>query len=391
MNLNILHTEVQDFINSNLKTDITKLILKGSPFQNVSIQEIAAQIVSKNKCETKLPTWFSTENIYFPNKLNIEQTSSEITATYKANLVSGNTLVDITGGFGVDAYFFSHKVKNVTHCEINSELSEIVTHNYQQIKVTNIETKNNDGLAFLTEKNQKFDWIYTDPSRRNDTKGKVFLLEDCLPNIPKNLELLFNHAESILIKVSPILDITSAIRELNFVKEIHIVAIENEVKELLFILKKDYIKAIEIKTMNFNKNGNQKFDFIFNEDSNVTYSEPKKYLYEPNSAILKAGGFYQISKKLTIDKLHPHSHLYTSNELVDFPGRTFKIEHCISYDKKLIKKLIPSKKANITTRNFPESVEQIRKKTSLKDGGNQYLFFTTNYNDKLQVIICTKN
>jgi hypothetical protein len=143
--------------------------------------------------------------------------------------------------------------------------------------------------------------------------------------------------------------------------------------------------------MNFNKNGNQKFDFIFNEDNNATYSEPKNYLYEPNSAILKAGGFSQISKKLIIDKLHLHSHLYTSNELIDFPGRTFKIESCISYDKKLIKKLIPSKKANITTRNFPESVEQIRKKTGLKDGGNQYLFFTTNCNDKLQVIICTKN
>lgn len=390
MNLNILLTEVQDFINANLKTDVTKLVLKGSPFENVTIQEIAEQIVAKNKCENKLPTWFLTEHIYYPNKLNIEQTSSEITANYKANLISGKTIIDITGGFGVDAYYFSQKVKNVTHCEINKELSEIVTHNLKQLKVTNIETKNEDGLAFLAENNLNFDWVYTDPSRRNDTKGKVFLLEDCLPNIPKNLELLFNYTDSILIKVSPILDITSAIRELNFVKEIHIVAMENEVKELLFVLEKNYPQPIAIKTVNFSKKEQQKFDFIFNEDNTATYSEPKTYLFEPNSAILKAGGFSQISSQLSIDKLHPHSHLYTSNELIDFPGRTFKIEHCISYDKKLIKNLIPTKKANITTRNFPESVEQIRKKTGLKDGGNQYLFFTTNLQNEKVIIICSK-
>ena len=142
--------------------------------------------------------------------------------------------------------------------------------------------------------------------------------------------------------------------------------------------------------MNFSKKEQQKFDFIFNEDNTATYSEPKTYLFEPNSAILKAGGFSQISSQLSIDKLHPHSHLYTSNELIDFPGRTFKIKHWISYDKKLIKNLIPTKKANITTRNFPESVEQIRKKTGLKDGGNQYLFFTTNLQNEKVIIICSK-
>lgn len=390
MNLNILHIEVQNFINSNLKTDITKLILKGSPFNNVTIQEIAEQIVSKNKCEAKLPMWFLTENIYYPNKLNIEQTSSEITANYKANLVTGNNLIDITGGFGVDAYYFAQKVNNVTHCEINTELSAIVAHNYQQLNIQNIETKNTDGLLFLNEADKTYDWIYTDPSRRNDAKGKVFLLEDCLPNIPHNLELLFTKTNHILIKVSPILDITSAINELKFLKEIHIVAIENEVKELLFILEKDYTKSISIKTINFNKKGNQYFNFIFNEVCTATFSAPKKYLYEPNSAILKAGGFSQISSQLVLDKLHPHSHLYTSNDLIDFPGRSFKIANCISYDKKLLKKLIPSKKANITTRNFPESVEQIRKKTGLKDGGNQYLFFTTNLNNDYVVLVCSK-
>ena len=390
MNIHILNTAIQDFINSNLKSDITKLILKGSPFKNISSQEIAEQIEAKNRCEKKLPKWFSTKNIYYPNKLNIEQTSSEITAKYKANLVSGNSLIDITGGFGVDTYYFSQKVQNVTHCEINEELSKIVTYNLNQLNSKKIETQIGDGLNYLENSTKIFDWIYVDPSRRNNEKGKVFLLEDCLPNIPKNLNLLFNKTDNILIKISPILDITSAINELKFVKEIHIVAVGNEVKELLFILEKNYNQTIHIQTVNFNKLETQSFDYNLNEEFNATYSEPKRYLFEPNAAILKAGAFLQISEKLTVNKLHKHSHLYTSDNLINFPGRSFEIKHLISYDKKQLKKLIPSKKANITTRNFPENVAQIRKKTGLKDGGNQYVLFTTDCNNQHIVLICEK-
>ena len=225
MNPIILNKEVQGFINSNLKSDITKLILKGNPFDAVTIQEIAEQIEAKKKCEKKLPTWFQTKNIYYPTRLNIEQTSSEITANYKAKLISGNSLVDITGGFGVDVYCFSQKVKHITHVEISQELSEIVAYNNKQLNVKNIQTHIGDGLEYLKESSEKFDWIYTDPSRRNDTKGKVFLLEDCLPNIPENLDLMFDKSTNILIKISPFLDITSAIKELKFVKEIHVVEI----------------------------------------------------------------------------------------------------------------------------------------------------------------------
>lgn len=390
MNNSIVNKEVQNFINAHLKTDLTKLILKGSPFESVSIQEIAEQILAKNSCEKKLPTWFNAENIYYPNKLNIEQTSSEITAKYKSDLVSGETLIDITGGFGVDAYLFLQKVTNITHCEIAEELSAMVSHNFKQLKVKNITTYLGDGIEFLEKSKEKFDWIYADPSRRNDAKEKVFLLEDCLPNIPENLNLLFQKTNHILLKVSPILDITSAINELQFVKEIHVVAVENEVKELLFLLEKNYTQNINIKTINLNKEEIQTFDFSLNKEVSATYSEPKKYLFEPNSAILKAGAFQQISAHLKIDKLHKHSHLYTSDNLTDFPGRRFEIKQCISYDKKQLLKFIPTKKANITTRNFPETVAQIRKKTGLKDGGNQYLFFTTDLNNKLMVLICEK-
>jgi hypothetical protein len=204
------------------------------------------------------------------------------------------------------------------------------------------------------------------------------------------LDFLFEKSDHILLKVSPILDITSAINELKFVKEIHIIAIENEVKELLIILEKNYNQSITIQTINFIKKSIQKFNFKLNDNQSATYAEPKTYLYEPNAAILKAGAFQQISELFNIDKIHQHSHLYTSDSLIDFPGRTFKINHIIPYDKKLIKKLIPSRKANITTRNFPESVAKIRQKTKLKEGGNQYLFFTTNLNNKHIVLICEK-
>ncbi|MBE0423783.1 MAG: class I SAM-dependent methyltransferase [Lutibacter sp.] len=390
MNHHILNKEVQDYINAHLKSDVTKLILKGSPFENVSIQEIAEQLLAKNSCEKKLPRWFNAENIYWPNKLNIEQTSSEITAKYKSDLVSGKTLMDITGGFGVDTYFFSQKVAKITHCEIYEELATMVNHNFKQLNVKNITTYIGDGIEFLDKSKEKFDWIYADPSRRNDAKGKVFLLEDCLPNIPENLDLLFQKTNHILLKVSPILDLKSAINELNNVKEIHVVAVENEVKELLFLLEKNYTQNIEIKTINLNKEEIQTFNFSLNKEASATYSEQKKYLFEPNSAILKAGAFQQISAHLKIDKLHQHSHLYTSDKLIDFPGRRFEIKHSASYDKKQLLQFIPTKKANITTRNFPETVAQIRKKTGLKDGGNQYLFFTTDVNNKHLVLICEK-
>ncbi|WP_440066640.1 class I SAM-dependent methyltransferase [Tenacibaculum discolor] len=391
MNKNILHPEVQSYINDNLKVNIEQFIFKGSPFKDVSVQELANQVIAKQKSEKKLPTWFQTKNIYYPPKLSIEQTSSEITAGYKSKLVNGDSIIDITGGFGVDCYAFSKRFKKVVHCEINEELSEIVSYNYEQLEVSNIRTVATDGLEYLKNTSEKFDCIYIDPSRRNDTKGKVFLLSDCLPNVPENLDFLFEMSDTILVKNSPILDISSTINELKFVKEIHVVAVNNEVKELLFLLKKEHKELVEIKTLNILKNKNQHFDLKLGNDFKFEYSMPLKYLYEPNSAILKSGGFNQIASQQKVNKLHQHSHLYTSEKLVkDFPGRIFEINNVFTYNKKKIKKEITETKANITTRNFPKTVAQIRKETKLKDGGNSYLFFTTNINNELIVIDCTK-
>ena len=390
MKLSILQAEVQQFIVDNLKSDITKLILKGSPFDEVSAQELANQIVAKQKSEQKLPTWFSTENIYYPPKISIEQTSSEVTAAYKAKLVSGASIIDITGGFGVDCYYFSKQFKQVTHCEISAELSTIVEHNYQQLNIKNIEIFSGDGIDFLKNTKQIYDCIYIDPSRRNEVKGKVFLLNDCLPNVPENIDFLFTKTNQILIKNSPILDISSAISELKFVKEIHVIAVKNEVKEVLFILEKNYEKDVQIKTTNLLNEDSQKFEFNLQDEATSNYHQPLSYLYEPNAAILKSGGFHQISKQLNLFKIHQHSHLYTLDKLINFPGRCFKIIKVLNYDKKKIKTLLSENKANITIRNFPKTVAQIRKETNLKDGGNNYLFFTTDKKNDLKVIICKK-
>ena len=377
MNTRILNTEIQNFIKDNLNSDVTDLLLKGVSFEGIEAREIIEQIVVKEKCKSKLPTWFNTENIYYPNKLNIEQTSSEITAQYKSKLISGNSIIDITGGFGVDSYHLSKH-------------SQIVKCNYKKLNTININTQNVDGIEYLKKTTNLFDWIYADPSRRHDTKGKVFTLKNCLPNIPEHIELLFKCTNNILIKTSPLLDITAGIDELKFVKTIYVVAVNNEVKELLWILEKGFKENVSINTVNFKREKKEHFSFKLTEELNikVNYSLPLSYLYEPNSAILKAGAFKSISYKFQVSKLHHHSHLYTSDKLVDFPGRKFSVVKIIPYSKKNIKRL-KSIKANITTRNFPETVQQIRKKLNSKEGGNIYIFFTTNlYNDK--IIIITK-
>jgi hypothetical protein len=390
LNPHILNTEIQQFISDNIKSNLTRLILKGSPFKEVSVQELANQIVTKQKSEKKLPTWFSARNIYYPNKVSLEQTSSETTARYKTQIIKGDSIVDITGGFGIDCYYFTQEFKEVIHCEIDQELSLIVTHNYQQLRQSQIITHFGDGLQFIKNSIRNFDCIYIDPSRRNDQKGKVFLLKDCSPNVPENIDLLFLKTRQILLKNSPILDITSAINELKFVKEIHVIAIDNEVKEVLFLLEKGYLKNIAVKTINKRKDNIQQFDFEWNTPASSNYSEALSYLYEPNAALLKSGGFHQISMQLSVFKIHLNSHLYTSNTLLSFPGRTFLIQKVLPYDTKKISKLLSGEKANITTRNFPKTVAQIRKETKITPGGELYLFFTTNKNNKLIVIFCAQ-
>lgn len=391
MNNKLLNTGIQDYISNNLDTDIVSLLLKKPVFDAVSQKELAQQIESKKKCATKLPIWFKTPGIYYPKKLHIEQSSSEITARYKAEIISGKTLVDLTGGFGVDSCFFARKIPEVIYCEINLELAEIVAHNFEVLGVENIEIHPSDGLSFLKDSKREFDWLYLDPSRRNERKGKVFHLSDCSPNVTQHVDLLFSSAKNILIKTAPFLDISMALKDLKNVQELHIVAVENEVKELLWVLQKDYLGKIRTQTVNFAKGVRQTFDFMMDEERvvNNNISAPLSYLYEPNAAILKSGAFKTVGKRYGLKKLHQHTHLYTSESLREFPGRRFHIREQLPFDKRHTT-FLKGIQANVAVRNFPNTVAEIKNRFKIKDGGALFLFFVKNSDQKLHILKCEK-
>jgi len=391
LNKALLHKDVQDFILKNRSANLSKLILKGSPFKDVAIQEIAIQIAGLSKAKSKLPTWYRTKNILFPPNLNLEQTSSEKTAKYKASLVEGEKMIDLTGGFGIDAYFFSENFNEVIHCELNLELSELAEHNFENLNAVNVITIQGDGIEYLKNSEQNFDWIYLDPSRRDNAGGKVFQLADCTPNPAEYLELLFEKTDHILIKTSPLLDLKAGISELKNVSEIHIVAVNQEVKELLWILNKNVSEEIKVKTIHFQSKITQTFETKFRaSQSDIPLSLPLNYLYEPNPAIMKSGMFRDLAGQTDSCTLHSNSHLFTSKGLKEFPGRRFEILKVLPYNKKQLKQRLTLKKANISIRNFPKTVAEIRKELKIEDGGDTYLFFTTNLDEKKIVVVCKK-
>ena len=391
MNLELLlQPEIQDFINKNLNEDSSKLALKKNPFPEINYSVLINQILSKKKAKNKLSTWFSNENIIYPDKISIEQTSSETTAKYKASLVSGEKLIDCTGGFGIDDYYFSKQFKTVIHCELNSDLSQIVKHNFKVLKASNIECYQGDSTEILEQMNQKFDCIYIDPSRRNDAKGKVFMLADCLPNVVDLQDFYYQFTNNILIKTAPILDLHAGLLELKNVSEIHIVAVDNEVKELLWKIEKNFDSSSTIIAVNLEKEKQTITKIESSKSYSARYSLPKKYLYEPNASLMKSGGFEAVSQLFAIGKLHQHSHLYTSDELIDFHGRKFQIDAIVSFQKNEISQHIQGKKMNVSTRNFPIKPEEIKKKYKIQDGGTVYAFFTTNLNNEKIILLCTK-
>jgi precorrin-6B methylase 2 len=389
LNPEILKPEVQDFIHAHLKVDLQKLILKGSPFDNISMQELAIQIEGKNKSEKKLPSWYKTKGILFPPKLNLEQASSEITAKYKASLIVKGVLIDLTGGFGIDDFAFAATAEKVFHCEINAPLSAIVKHNAKILGLENIQFIIGDSQKFL-DQNQKAETIYIDPSRRANS-GRVFLLEDCEPDILKNLDLYLKKAERVIIKAAPMLDISAAVKSLKNVQEVHIVSVNNECKELLFILKKLPVKSIKYycALLKVDETKVYEFDEAQEKELEIKPQKLQNYLYEPDVAILKAGFFKSLVEKFGVDKIHQHSHLYTSIELKpDFPGKIFKVIDTFDFNQFTKSKALA--KANVVTRNFQWKPEEIKKQFKIKDGGEDFLFFTTDYKNNPIVIQAKK-
>ncbi|MEY4541538.1 MAG: hypothetical protein RLZZ306_3295 [Bacteroidota bacterium] len=378
--------------------------------------------------------------------LSVEQCSSEITAKFKANLVSGETLIDLTGGMGVDIAYMSKNFKKALCFEQNADLLNVTKYNFEQLRIENVGFVEGNSVENLSEaisselgfvglkdsrimeienpqihKSDESQFrrghisqntlIYLDPHRRDDTGSKVVRLQDCEPNILAIKDLLFKYTDNILLKASPMLDIDLAILDLRNVSQVYVVAVENEVKEVLFHLinsrsddsqtaqtvMSDYRQTttneVIINAVNLTKTHSTTLSFTKSEEKNasIKLGSPQQYLYEPNAAIMKAGGFRFIAQHFDLQKIAPHSHLYTSEELVDnFQGRTFKIVAVCKLDKKEISKHLSENKANIAIRNFPLTVQQIRDKLKLSDGGNEYLFATTDAQNQKIVIVCRK-
>jgi hypothetical protein len=386
----LLRPEVQVFIRRDHDLPLHKLVLKGSPFPDISMTLLAQQIASREKCKHKLPLWYRTKNIIYPKTLNIEQSSSEITANYKATIAKGDTLLDLTAGFGSDCVAFGESFNKVIACEKDQSLAEIAAHNAVVLGVNNVYIQAGNGITYLGENEIEFDWIFLDPSRRHEKKGKTILLEDYEPDILPLLPMLLRRTHKLLLKTAPMLDISRAIEQLKCVQEVHVVGLRNEMKELLFVLNENVNTAPEIKAIDLETPMQGPFVFTYPDLAVVDYDLPKTYLYEPNAALLKAGAFDAISEKFGLSKLHRHSHLYTSDTLIDFPGRRFRIITTVPYNRKRLQEVLPEKKANITTRNFPIGVHAIRKKTGIRDGSSHYLFFTTDLSNKRVVIVGEK-
>ena len=343
----------------------------------------------------KLPTWAAVEGLVFPTRLCLEQCSGERTAQYKGKLVKrhfpegGYSMADLTGGLGVDFSFIAKHFQKATYIERQPALCEAARNNFPRLGLTNVDIVEGNGIDFL-EKMEPADLIFIDPARRDSIGRKTILIEDCEPDVIGLLPTLWRKTKTIILKLSPMLDLNRAVKSLDCVCEIHIVTDGGECKELLLVLQPN---AQETKI--FCAGDNNEFEFYPQEETQaiVSYtSDIKKFVYEPCASILKAGAFKLVAQRFHLEKLHPNSHLYTSEQLIEnFPGRSFEVLQVSSFAKKELRELCKSvDKANLTIRNFPGSVAELRKRLKLKEGGEAYWFATTIANEKHVILNCRK-
>lgn len=387
-----LLAKLDSFVIQNLHTDITQLAFKKELVKGLENRFVLEQLYGKQKAKSKLPFLFEQSTILYPVKVSVEQSTSQLVATWKSSLVEGESMLDMTGGFGIDSYHFAQKVKQLTYIEQQTPLFKIVQHNYQELGVNNITCHNTNAVDFLSTTTQTFDWIYLDPARRDEAGNRKIGLAGYTPNMMEIKKLLLTKSENILLKTSPMLDIKQAVQQLESVASIYVVGLQNEVKELLFVLSKEVPPTIKFHCVNLKKDStNSTYIPTASLGKEVSYELPKKYLYEPNSTILKAGLFQEIALDFGLHKLHPNTHLYTSDTIhPNFPGRVFTCEAVAPYQAKQLRKYLSSQQANITTRNFPYTVAQMRKKLKLSEGGEQYLFGATLLDGGLKVLVCRK-
>ena len=390
-----ISSETLRFIEENARADVRSLALQAKKYPQVDMAMAVVQIAGRQIAEAKVPSWYHTEGLLYPKHLSMEQCSSEATAIYKAGLVEGDSFADLTGGFGIDCSFLSRKFKQADYVERQTELCELAKHNFPLLGLS-IGVHNEDGVEYLKQM-QPVDCLFLDPARRDGHGGKTVAIADCEPDVSALENLLVEKAKKVMVKLSPMLDLSLALKHLKYVREVHIVSVNNECKELLLILQKEFASSDITIHCEHIVNASEHQSFSFTQEQERTSdcplaTEVGAYLYEPNASILKAGAYRSLTQTYACKKLHASSHLYTSEQFIaDFPGRRFRVEAVSGFGKKELKEFLQGmEKANLTIRNFPSSVADLRKRLKLKEGGEDYVFATTLADESKVMIKCRK-
>lgn len=390
-----MNTATREFIRRHENDQLHTLALSAAREERVDIALALRQIEGRQKIKHKVPEFYDCEDLLYPVRLSLEQSSSTLTATYKASLFNGKRAIDLTGGFGVDSFFLSKNFEELIYVERDADLCRLASHNFPALGRTNIKLM--QGIAEeLIDELPEADLYFIDPHRRDQKGRKMVSISDCEPDVSMLTKRIFHKASRIMIKLSPMLDITQALRELPQTSEIHVIAVDNDCKELLFVLEREQSHSTVIKTLNFKNDGTcQHYNVTFNalHSAAPSYSsDVETYLYEPNSSVMKSGAYNQLAIDFALEKFHPNTHLYTSAHLkVDFPGRIFEILEVFANSRKEMSTMAKRyPKANVTLRNYPLTVDQYRKKTGIKDGGDIYIFAFQEYSGNWKHVVCRK-
>lgn len=385
-----------DFLKAHWNDEPTTLLLQSARYPDVDMVWVAQQANGRKKAKEKIPSWYEHEEIVYPAALSMEQCSSEQTARYKSELCFGGTLVDLTGGLGVDTAFMSERFARTIYVERNAALAAVASYNFGQLGLSAIAAEVKDAIDVLYSP-EEVDWLYIDPARRKGNRQKAVLLSDCEPNLLEYREQLLKKAKHVLVKLSPLFDVTELSRLFLQATEVHIVSVANECKELLLRLSREVCESPTVVCVNITKSGRrQQFAFRLSDEAKASADIAPgvlEYVYEPNASIQKSGGVKSFANSYNLQMLHPNTRLYTSSErIANFQGRRFVVEAVFGLSKPELKQhLSDVKKANITARNFPLTVAELRKKLGLQDGGAVYLFATTLSSGKKAIIRCCKD
>ncbi|MGM9734519.1 MAG: RsmD family RNA methyltransferase, partial [Prevotella sp.] len=400
------------------------LALKAHGLEGVDLPFALDQIAGRQTARRKLPSWAAVDSVVYPPHISMEQCSSEQTAQYKKSVLdrlipnssflipNSSLYIDLTGGFGVDFSFLSRGFRKAVYVERQEHLCDVASHNFRCLGIDNAEVVCEDAEEYL-DYCEKADVIYLDPARRDSHGGKTFAISDCTPDVISLLPMLLKKATLVMIKLSPMLDWRKAVADLGEenVVEVHIVSVDNDCKELIVVLSSHVISSpscpdsfpslycanisagalssIVVPLSRQSLSGKRQFAVSYNPE----IAAIPAFLYEPNASIMKAGCFDALCDRYpNLMKIAPNSHLFISSEEIhDFPGRSFSIEKTTTMNKKELRQALSGiASANIATRNFPLSVQELRKRLKLKDGGNTYIFATTDINSCHILYICTK-